>query len=95
MADDDITTTHNHGRKRYEIHVEGELAGVIDYRDRDGAIDMYHTGVEPQCGGRGLGGKIVAFALGDARSAGAKVIATCPFIAGYVEKHPEYADLLA
>lgn len=95
MADDGISITHNHGRKRYEIHVEDELAGVLDYRDREGVLDLYHTGVEPQFGGRGLGARIVEFALTEARDSVSKVIPTCSFVAGYLGKHPEFSDVVA
>lgn len=92
---DDTTTAHNASENRYEIHVGDELAGVIDYRDRDGALDMYHTGVEKQFGGRGLGTRLVEFALTDARDSGHTVIPTCPFIASFIDEHPDFADVSA
>ena len=94
MEDDDITASHHKSRRRYEIHVDGELAGFLDYRDHDGAIEMYHTATEPQYGGRGLASRLVEFALTDARAAGLKVLPTCPFVSGFIDKHEDFSDLL-
>lgn len=83
-------------RHRYELSVDGRLAGRLDYRLKDGnLIDLVHTEIEPGFEGRGLASKIAQFAFDDARSHGRKVIATCEYIAGYAAKHPEYRDLLA
>lgn len=95
MTDEPITTTHNTDRGRYEIHVGDVLAGVIDYRDTDGAIDMYHTGIESRFEGRGLGKRLAEFALTDARDAGQKVLPTCPFIDRFMTKNPDFNDLRA
>jgi predicted GNAT family acetyltransferase len=51
--------------------------------------------VDPAHGGKGFGQQLVAFALADARETGAKVTPTCPFIAKYIERHPDVQDLLA
>jgi uncharacterized protein len=53
-----------------------------------------HTEVPPELGGRGIGSKIAGGALDLVRARGLKVVAECPFIAGFIGKHPEYTDLL-
>jgi predicted GNAT family acetyltransferase len=84
------------GRHRYELAVDGKMAAHIDYELKgDGVVDLFHTEVDPAFEGQGLGSKIARFALDDARSHGRKVIPSCPYIAGYVGKHPEYADLIS
>jgi predicted GNAT family acetyltransferase len=87
--------TDQGSKHRYELSIDGRMAGRIDYRLRDGnVIDLVHTEIEPGFEGRGLASKIAQFALDDARTHGRKVIATCEYIADYVGKHPEYRDLL-
>jgi hypothetical protein len=80
--------------KRYEIRVDGELAGITQYRARPGRIEFVHTEVEDKFEGQGLGARLISFALADARSQGLEVIPFCPFVRSYIERHPEYVDLV-
>ena len=80
---------------RYELRLGGNLIGVAAYRRRDGRIAFTHTEVDESCEGRGLGSRLAAFALEDARRQGLEVLPLCPFIAGYVDRHPEYEQLVA
>lgn len=85
----------NAARHQYELALDGKLAAHIVYRMHgEGVIDLIHTEVDPQYEGQGLASQIARFALDDARAKGRKVIATCSYIAGYVQKHPEYSDLV-
>lgn len=54
-----------------------------------------HTGVPPELEGRGIAGQLAKFALDDARARGLRVVARCPYVAAYIERNPEYAELLA
>jgi predicted GNAT family acetyltransferase len=82
-------------RQRYEILVDGQLAGFARYRPVEpGVIEIFHTEVDPAFEGRGLGSVLAAGALDDVRARGGRVIATCPFIAAYLKRHTGYADLL-
>jgi uncharacterized protein len=81
--------------ERYEIVVDGELAGFVQYRDRDGALDLVHTEVLPAFEGRGIAGRIAQFALEDARRQGRRVVPSCSYIARYIERRPELQDLVA
>ena len=92
---DEVTVVDNPDRHRYEVHVNGTLAGILAYTERDGVVVMPHTVVEPPFEGRGLGGLLAEKALGDARERGLKVLPQCWFIAAYIERNPEYADLVA
>ena len=58
-------------------------------------MNFTHTEIGSEYGGQGLGGRLVAGALADVRAGGGRIVATCPFVKSYVEKHPEYQDLLA
>ena len=61
---------------------------------REGRISFTHTEVDPSCEGRGFGSRLAAAALDDARRQGLRVLPLCPFVAHYVETHPEYQDLV-
>jgi predicted GNAT family acetyltransferase len=81
---------------RYEIIIDRQLAGVAVYERRPGRIVFVHTEISPEFKGRGLADRLATWALDDVRTRGEeKVIARCPFIAGFIGRHPEYADLLA
>lgn len=90
----EVTVVDNKERQRYEVHVGGALAGILAYSVLDGVVVMPHTVVEPQFEGRGLGGLMAEKALDDAREHGLKVAPHCWFIAAYIERNPEYADLV-
>ena len=70
------------------------LDGIASFRERPGKIDIFHTLIEPELEGHGLGGQLVAGVLDDARARGLMVVPTCSFVGYYVSRHPEYADLL-
>ncbi|TMI99209.1 MAG: N-acetyltransferase [Alphaproteobacteria bacterium] len=78
---------------RFELDVDGHQA-VAHYRLAPGIITFTHTEVPEALSGRGIGSKLIQGALGAARAQGLKVVAECPFVRGYVAKHPEFADLL-
>ena len=82
-------------RSRFEISVDGALAGFALYRLRPGQIRFVHTEVDDAYAGQGLGGKLARAALDDARARGLAVRPDCPFIRRWIEKHPYYADLVA
>jgi predicted GNAT family acetyltransferase len=83
----------NPAQHRFELEVEGHLAKTY-YRIEDGVITFIHTEVPPELGGKGVGSRLIKGALDLVRARGLKVIAECPFVKAYIEKHPEYADLL-
>lgn len=91
----DVETSHNPAEHRYEAHLDGELAGFAAYDLTDRVVVFTHTEVEPKFEGHGVGSALARFALDDVRATGThRVLALCPFIKGWIEKHPEYADLL-
>ena len=85
----------NREQNRYELRNDDSMLGFASYR-LDGAdtIVFVHTVVEPQHEGKGYGSQLARGALDDVRKTGKKVVAQCAFIAGYIDKHPEYRDLL-
>jgi uncharacterized protein len=89
-----IDITDNAAEHRYEARIDGELAGHADYRDAPGRRIFVHTEVDDAYEGHGVGGALASWALDDVRRAGLTVVPRCPFIAAYIERHPEYADLV-
>jgi predicted GNAT family acetyltransferase len=82
-------------RSRYELRLDGHLIGLAAYRRRDGRIAFVHTTVDKSCEGRGFGSRLAAGALEHAAREGVDVVPLCPFIAHYIERHPEYQQLVA
>ncbi len=80
---------------RYELRLGGEVIGFAAYRRRDGRIVFTHTEVGQAGEGRGYGSRLAAAALDGAAAEGLEVVPLCPFIARYIEKHPEYQALVA
>jgi uncharacterized protein len=76
-------------KSRYELRLDGRLIGLAAYRRRDGRIAFTHTEVDESCQGCGFGSRLVAAALDDAGREGLEVVPLCPFVAHYVETHPE------
>lgn len=79
---------------RFEVRVGGALGGFAAYRTRPGRLVFTHTEIDPAFEGQGLGSQLVGGALADVRARGLKVTPLCPFVARYIEKHPEHADLV-
>ena len=86
---------HNVDKQRYEIHVDGTFAGFTQALLAGDVVTFPHTVVFDEFEGQGLAGQLVTGALDDVRAHGTKIVAECPYVARFVEKHPEYADLLA
>ncbi|MEA3040542.1 MAG: uncharacterized protein QOC65_31 [Sphingomonadales bacterium] len=85
---------HDERRRRFEIEEDGATA-ILTYVLRDGAIVFTHTIVPEEIEGRGVGGRLAKAGLAYARENGLNVVPQCSFVRGYIERHPEYADLLA
>lgn len=79
---------------QYEIAVDGEPAGSIRYTRDGDTITMVHTEVEPKFEGQGVGAELVKRALDDVRAKGEHVVPLCPFVAAFLRRHPDYADLV-
>jgi len=85
---------NNEARTRYELHADGGIA-VAYYEPRGDALAFVHTVVPEALQGRGLASILIKAALADVRRRGLRIIAECPFVARYIERHPEERDLLA
>lgn len=79
---------------RYVIEVDDLVVGFAEYHMRGGRHFFVHTEVDDEYTGRGLATRLVKSALDDVRSAGGVVVPLCPLVAAYIERHPEYDDLV-
>ena len=91
----DIRVTDNPPGLRYELWLDGELTGWIDYKLRGDTLMLLHTEVRPHQRLRGLGTRLVHYALEEVRKHDRLMTPLCPFVAAYVREHPEYGDLVA
>jgi predicted GNAT family acetyltransferase len=90
----DTEIRDNPDQRRYELFVDGALAGFAAYRVRDGVTVITHSEVDEAYRGKGLGNVLAGRTLDLLREQGARVVPSCPFFAKYVAAHPEYQDLV-
>jgi predicted GNAT family acetyltransferase len=84
---------HIFSANRFEVQVEN-LFAVLDYSQRGEIITFTHTGVPAELEGRGIGSQLAHAGLEYAREKAFKVVPLCWFVAGYIERHPEYQSLV-
>lgn len=86
----------NAEEERFELAVDGSTA-TLEFDEKDGGkvLDLTSTQVPEELQGKGVGSRLVRGTLEWARSHGRRVEATCPFVESYIERHPEYRDLVA
>jgi predicted GNAT family acetyltransferase len=89
-----MNVTDNATRSRYELDLGDELA-FIDYRRHHAVVTMTHAEVPAHLNGRGIGSALVKGALELVRAQHELVVPLCPFIKIYIQRHPEFAELLA
>jgi predicted GNAT family acetyltransferase len=92
----------NAEEERFEaVDESGVVAGFAAYRRKTGhhpgdigQVTFTHTVVDDAFEGHGVGSTLVGSALDAVRREGLRVVPRCPFVAGYIHRHPEYADLV-
>lgn len=85
--------TDNAARSRYELLLEGGVA-FVDYQALGNVRALTHSEVPPAMRGRGVGARLVAGALQLARAQGVRITARCSFVAQFIQRNPQYQDLL-
>jgi predicted GNAT family acetyltransferase len=90
----ETTIVHEPERARYELRLDDDVIGEVDYM-RDGEqVAITHTGVRPSHRGQGLAGELVEFALRDLRDARLKVLPYCSYVSEHIARHPEHLELV-
>ena len=90
-----FTVADNPDESRYELRDGDTLIGIAAYRLTGHTITFTHTEVAEEYEGQGAGSQLAREALDDSRARSRHVVARCPFISSWIERHSEYADLLA
>ena len=81
-------------QRRFEIFVGEARVGLATYRDEAGRRVFEHTETDPAHQDQGLAGELVRAALDETRAEGLRVVPQCPYVAEFIDRHPEYGDLV-
>jgi predicted GNAT family acetyltransferase len=95
MEQPELTVRDVPDENKYEIREGDRVLGIAVYRRRGDVTDFLHTEVDQDSGRSKVGSTLVQAALDDVRARGGSVVASCPFVRGWIERHQQYADLLA
>ncbi|MGZ3114007.1 GNAT family N-acetyltransferase [Streptomyces sp. H62] len=79
--------------RRYEILVDGRRAGLTAYRDAGVQRVFFHTEIDEAFAGQGLAPQLVGQALLDVRASGMRIVPVCPYVAKFLKRHDEFADI--
>lgn len=90
-----VEVTDNITLQRYEGRVDGELAGILEYRVGEDHIAFTHAETKDGWEGKGIAGQIAKVALDTTIGLGKKIVPSCPYVRDYVGKHPEYDAFVA
>ncbi|MCL3861696.1 GNAT family N-acetyltransferase [Actinotalea sp. K2] len=87
---------HAAERSRYELVVDDAVVGHLEYSERRGGdVALLHTEVDERRQEKGLGSALVRGVLDDLRAREVRIVPLCPFVRAFLERHPEYRDLVA
>ena len=86
---------HAPEQSRYEMVQDGRVVGIAEYVDRGDVLVFHHTEIDAPLRSQGLGAQLVRGALDDVRTRGRTIVPTCWYVAGFVDEHPDFHDLLA
>ena len=90
----DYELIDNEERRQYEFHVDQYTPKIEYIKSTNGEIYLTHTEVPTQLGGKGIGSQLVEKALKDIEKQGLRLVPLCPFVAGYIHKHPEWKRIV-
>jgi predicted GNAT family acetyltransferase len=90
---ENIGVSNNTEESQYEATIDGRKALAAYSRDGE-KVTFTHTEVPPELEGRGIASKLVTAALNDCRQQNLRVVPQCAYVAAYIERHPEYKDLV-
>ena len=94
-ADEALVSVRDDPRaSRFELRVNGVLAGYVTYRDGRSGRAFEHTVITTEYQGMGLASQLIRYALDEARATGLNVLPFCPFVRSFIQRHPAYVDLV-
>ena len=90
----DCDIVHNAGERRFQTEADGHRC-QLDYTLEGGVISMNRVYVPPPVEGRGIAAALTRSALDHSRAQGWRVIPRCPYVQVWIQRHPDYQDLVA
>ena len=84
---------NNSKNQRFEVRDELHLS-ELQYRTLDNTMYLMHTEVPESMSGKGIASSLAKSAFAYAEESGYSIVAYCPFVVGYIKKHPEYLSLV-
>jgi len=94
QAEPAIVVTDHPRESRFDLLVDGQRAGLVQYHLRGQVISLNHTEIDDEFQGRGLAARLARAVLDQARERGLAVLPYCPYIRSWMARHPEYVDLV-
>ena len=91
---EDYKLIDNEEKHRYEFQIDGKIAEIDYIKSNNGEIYLVHTEVPTSLGGKGVGSQLAEKALADIERQGLRLVPLCPFVAGYIRKHPEWKRIV-
>lgn len=93
MSDLDPDIRDEREARRYALDIDGQTA-VVTYNLVEGGLMVTETLVPQSLEGRGIASRLAKHVLTDVRNRGLVILPVCPFFAGYLKKHPEWAEIV-
>lgn len=90
----DYELIDNEERHQYELHIEKYTPRMEYIKSKNGEIYLTHTEVPAPLGGKGIGSQFAEKVLKDIERQGLRLVPLCPFVAGYIHKHPEWKRIV-
>ena len=90
----EIELIDNTDKSRFEVEIEDKMA-IMDYKKKDNKLYILHTEVPKEFEGKGIASAMVKKVLNIIKEKDMKLVSLCPFVSGYIKRHPEYKSLVA
>lgn len=92
MSEEKYELVNNFEANQFEFHIEGSIAKV-EYKKKDDKIYLTHTEVPDELEGKGIGSALAHATLEEVSRLDLTLVVLCPFIAKYIDRHPEWQIL--
>lgn len=90
----EIELIDNTDKSRFEVEIKDKMA-IMDYKKKDNKLYILHTEVPKEFEGKGIASAMVKKVLNLIKEKDMKLVSLCPFVSGYIKRHPEYKSLVA
>ncbi len=94
MKKENLKVTHDEANQQFEIALDDKKALIQYKKQGDDTLNLFHTEVPKEFEGKGVGSRLVKQTLDQIKAEGKKIVPSCPFVAIYVKRHPEYQTMV-